>query len=256
MKKRLIFLGLLLPLLQVSAQLPDAGQIMNKCRDLTLTGSMSATLSLSITEKNGASRNRTISMTTKSFPDGLEKRFIKFMEPADVRGTAMLIVDNKIITDEIWIYLPALKKTRRIVSSEKGKSFMSSEFSNADMGSPPISDFVNQHETGSGSNKLWIIESTPVNEDKADEYGYSKKVSYISMDNCQVKKIEFYNFDNELFKTIEIKGIYPLPEGKYLVKDMIANNLVTNRRSEISLSNINDKAKVEDSYFSIQNLER
>ena len=217
---------------------------------------MSATMSLSITEKNGASRSRAISMTTKSFPDGLEKRFIKFMEPADVRGTAMLIVDNKILADEIWIYLPALKKTRRIVSSEKGKSFMSSEFSNADIGSPTISDFVNKHVTGSGSNNLWIIESTPVNDDKADEYGYSKKVSYISMDNCRVQKIEFYNFDNELFKTIEIKGIYPLPEGKYLVKDMIANNLVTNRRSEISLSNINEKVKVEDSYFSIQNLER
>jgi hypothetical protein len=217
---------------------------------------MSATLSLSITEKNGASRSRTISMTTKSFPDGLEKRLLKFMEPADVRGTAMLIVDKKTAANEIWIYLPALKKTRRIVSSEKGKSFMSSEFSNADISSPPIADFVNQHATGSGSNNLWIIESTPVNEDKANEYGYSRKISYISMDNCQVKKIEFYNFDNELFKTIEIKGVYPLPEGKYVVKDMIANNLVTNRRSEISVSNINEKAKVEDSYFSIQNLER
>ena len=53
----------------------------------------------------------------------------------------MLIIDNKNIADEMWIYLPALKKTRRIVSSEKGKSFMSSEFSNADMSSPTLSDF-------------------------------------------------------------------------------------------------------------------
>jgi len=58
-------------------------------------------------------------MTTKSFQNGIEKRFIKFMEPADVRGTAMLVVDNKDISDEMWIYLPALRKTRRIVSSEK-----------------------------------------------------------------------------------------------------------------------------------------
>ena len=50
-------------------------------------------------------------MTTKSFPDGLEKRFIRFIEPADVRGTSMLIVDNKNSADEMWIYLPALKKT-------------------------------------------------------------------------------------------------------------------------------------------------
>jgi hypothetical protein len=229
---------------------------MNKCRDLSLAGSLSTTLSLSITEKNGASRNRTISMTTKCFSDGLEKRFIKFMEPADVRGTAMLFIDNRNSADEIWIYLPALKKTRRIVSSEKGKSFMSSEFSNADMSSPTLSDFENKHIAGSGSNNQWIIESTPVNEDKADEYGYSKKISYISMDKYQIMKMEFYNFDNELFKTIEIRSVHPLHDGKYMINDMLASNLLTNRKSEILFSNINEQAKVEDSYFTVQNLER
>ncbi len=247
---------MILPLLQVSAQQPDAGQIMNKSRDLSLIGSMSATINLSITEKNGASRNRTIAMTTKSFPDGLEKRFIKFIEPADVRGTAMLVVDNKNIADEMWIYLPALKKTRRIVSSEKGKSFMSSEFSNADMSSPALSDFASRHTLNSGTNNQWIIESIPVDEDKADEYGYSKKISYISMDKYQVKKMEFFNFDGELFKTIEIKSIHPMTDGKYMIQEMIASNLVTNRKSEIIFSNIDDQVKVDDTFFTVQNLER
>jgi len=195
-------------------------------------------------------------MTTKSYPEGLEKRFIKFIEPADVRGTAMLVVDNKNSNDEIWIYLPALKKTRRIVTSEKGKSFMSSEFTNADMSSPALSDFNNRHSNKSGTNNQWIIESTPVNDDKADEYSYSKKVSYISMDKSQVLKMEFYNFNNELFKSIEINGIHPLTDGKYLVKDMIAYNLVTKRKSQILFSNIKDGVSVDDSFFSLQNLER
>ena len=229
---------------------------MSKSRDLSITGSLSAKINLTITEKGGATRNRTISITTKSYPDGLEKRFIKFIEPADVRGIAMLVVDNKNTADEMWIYLPAFKKTRRIVTSEKGKSFMSSEFTNADMSSPTLSDFINKHLDKSGINNQWIIESTPINDNKADEYGYSKKVSYISIDKNQVLKMEFYNFDNELFKTIEIKNIYPLTDGKYLVKDMIASNLFTNRKSEISFSNINNGVKVEDSFFSIQNLER
>jgi len=246
----------LLLLFRVSAQLPDADQIMNKSRDLTLIGTMQATISLVITEKNGATRNRKISMTTKSFPDGLEKRLIKFIEPADVRGTSMLIVDNKNTSDEIWIYLPALKKTRRISSSENGKSFMSSEFSNADMGSPAFSDFKSRHLEGSGSNNTWIIESTPISDDKADAYGYSKKISYISMDKYQVVKMEFYNFDNQHYKTIEIKAFHNLPEGKYMVSDMMASNLVTNRKSEILFSNIVDKVQVEDAYFSVQNLER
>lgn len=242
--------------MQVAGQQPDAGQIMNKSRDLSITSSLSANINLTITEKGGASRNRTIAMTTKSFADGLEKRFIKFIEPADVRGTAMLVVDNKNSADEMWIYLPALKKTRRIVSSEKGKSFMSSEFSNADMASPAISDFVHKHLGKSGMNNQWIIESTPVNEDKADEYGFSRKISYINMTSNQVQKMEFYNFDNELFKIIEIKSIFPLSDGKYMVKNMVASNLNTNRKSEILFSNISEGVKVDDSNFTIQNLER
>jgi hypothetical protein len=245
-----------LSLLRISAQQPDASEIMSRSRELTLTGSMSANIHMSITEKNGTLRSRTLAMATKTFEDGQEKRFIKFLEPADVKGTAMLIIDNKNIADEMWIYLPALKKTRRIVSSEKGKSFMSSEFSNADMSSPTLSDFNNKHLEGSGKSDQWIIESTPTSEDKADEYGYIRKISYISADRYQVQKMEFYNFDNELFKIIEIKAIYPLKDGKFIVKNMLANNLLTGRKSEIELTNIAVGGSVDDAVFSLQNLER
>ncbi len=252
----MILLLLILPLSLASAQLPDAEQILNKSRELSLTGSMSATINLFITEKNGQSRSRTISMITKTFSGGLEKRMIKFIEPPDVRGTAMLVVDNKTSADEMWIYLPALKRTRRIVSSEKGKSFMSSEFTNADMSSSTLSDFVNRNLPESGINNLWIIESSPADVDKEDEYGYSRKVSYIDMINYQVIKMEFYNFDNELFKTIEIKSVHEMPEGKYMIRDMIACNHITNRQSEIVFSNIKEQVTVDDTFFTVQNLER
>jgi hypothetical protein len=229
---------------------------MSNSRDLSITGSLNANVVLTITEKGGSTRSRTISMMTKSYTDGLEKRLIRFLEPADVRGTAMLVFDNKNSSDEMWIYLPALKKTRRIVTSEKGKSFMSSEFSNADMSSPAISDFTHRHMENSGNENQWIIESTPVNEDRADEYGYSRKVNYVSMDKNQVQKMEFYNFDNEIFKVVEIKSFFPLSDGKYMVRNMVANNLNTNRKSEILFSNISEGVKVEDSNFTIQNLER
>jgi hypothetical protein len=256
MKKEAILVTLLLPLLQAAAQQPDAESIMNKSRELSIIGSLSAAVHLTITEKNGSSRNRTISMLTKSYPDGLEKRLVKFTEPADVRGTAMLVVDNRDIADEMWIYLPALKKTRRIVTTEKGKSFMSSEFSNADMSSPPLGDFKHKHLEKSGSDNLWIIESIPVNDDKQDEYGFSRKISYVSMEKNQVQKMEFYNFDNELFKIIEIKSIFPLERGKYLVKDMMASNLITGRKSEILFSDIHEGIVVEESNFSFRNLEK
>jgi hypothetical protein len=256
MKKRIILSLLLLPLLQAPAQLPDAGQIMSKSRDLTLTGSMSSTISLIITEKNGSIRNRTFSLITKSFSDGAEKRMIKFLEPADVKGTGLFIVDNKNSQDEMWIYLPALKKTRRIVTSEKGKNFMSSEFSNSDMTSPALSDFSYKHVASSGENKQWIVESTPVSPEKADEYGYSKRITYLNSETCRVKKMEFYNFNNQLYKIIEVKSVQPLEEGRYLIKDMKVNNLSSGRSSELVFNKIATNAKIEDPVFSLQNLER
>ncbi len=256
MKTKIIAVLLLFLVFRAAAQEPDASVIMNKTRELSLAGSMSANINLTIVEKNGTSRSRTISMTTKSYAEGQEKRFIKFLEPADVRGTAMLIIDNSNSADEMWIYLPALKKTRRIVSSEKGKSFMSSEFSNADMSSPALTDFTYKHLEGSGKNGKWIIESKPIDEEKADEYGYSRKISYLKMEKYQVEKMEFYNFDNELFKIIEIRGIHQLPDGKYMVKDMAAENLLNKRKSEIIMSKIVEGGKVDDSVFSLQNLEK
>ena len=256
MKTTAILLGILLPLMPAPAQQPGAVEIMNLSRELSIVPSLSATLRLTITEKSGSARNRTISMTTKSFAGGLEKRLVRFMEPADVRGTAMLIVDNMNSSDEMWIYLPALKKTRRIVSSEKGKSFMSSEFTNADMTSPTVSDFNHRLIGDPGAEGHWIIESIPVNDNKADEYGYSKKVSHISKDKYEVMKMEFYNFDNELFKVIETKATFPMKDGKYMIKNMVASNLKTGRKSEILFNNITEGSKVDDSVFTLQNLQQ
>lgn len=252
----MILLLLFLPLLQAMLQQPDADDIIGKSRELTLTRSMSASISLVITEKNGSIRRRSISMLSKSYPDGSEKRLVRFLEPPDVRGTSMLIVDNENTDDEMWIYLPALKRTRRIVSSDKGKSYMSSEFTNADMSSPPPSDFTNRHLSNSGENKLWVIESTPVNEEKSDEYGYSRKVSFIASDSWQVRKMEFYDFDNKLFKTIEIKAVQPGSDGKYVIKDMVATNFSNGRSSEISMENVSFDTAIDDASFTVRNLER
>jgi outer membrane lipoprotein-sorting protein len=249
-------LAILLPLLQASAQNPDATQVMMKCRDLSITGSMTGKMNLIITEKNGSIRNRTLSMTSKSYEGGLEKRLIRFLEPADVRGTAMLIIDNRDIPDEMWIYLPALKKTRRIVTSEKGKNFMSSEFSNADMSSPALSDFSFKYINTDRSGDQWVIESIPASDDKADEYGFSRRISYIDKDSYQTKKMEFYGFDNHLFKVIEIRDVILLRDGKYMIRDMAASNLLNGRKSEIVFSYLSEGTDIDDSVFTLRNLER
>lgn len=221
-----------------------------------MSGNMQSTVTLTITEKNGSVRTRKVNMYTKDYDD-TEKRMIKFLDPADVRGTAMLIIDNKDAQDEMWIYLPALKRTRRIVSSEKGKSFMSSEFSNADMTSGSNDDFVISHMPGSGENGEWIIESKPVNDEKADEYGFSRKVTYLDKNDLKIKKIDFYNFDGNLFKTIEIVATQP-QTGKpgYIMTEMYAVNHINGRSSRIKFDQVNTSAVIPDNTFTVDNLSR
>lgn len=235
---------------------PDAASVIEKSRELTMTGSLKAAIGMTITEKNGAVRSRSIGMSSKSYGDGTEKRLIRFLAPADVKGTALLIIDKLSEADEMWIFLPALKKTRRISGAEQGKSFMSSEFSNADMSSPPPVDFKYRHLAGSGSDGKWIIESLPASDRLADEYGYSRKISHLDSANLYIQKMEFYNFDNKLFKVIEIRAVEALKNGKYLIKDMKAENLLTGRASEIKFSSIEADTGIDDSVFTLQNLAR
>jgi hypothetical protein len=231
---------------------------MDKSRDLTMSGNIQSTVSLTITEKNGSVRTRKLNMITKSYNDGTIKRMIKFLEPADVRGTAMLIIDNKNTQDDMWIYLPALKKTRRIVSTEKGKSFMSSEFSNADMSSGSNADFTIRHLPESGKAGTWVIESVPLNDEKASEYGFSRKVTYLEIGSLKTKKIDFYNFDDELFKTIEILATIPGPGsgGNYIMTEMFARNHLNGRTSRVLFDQVDASATISDNTFVVENLAR
>ena len=239
------------------AQLSDPVQLMDRSRDLTMSGNIQSTVTLTITEKSGSVRTRKLNMSTKSYDDGTIKRMVKFLDPADVRGTAMLIIDNQNAQDDMWIYLPALKKTRRIVSTEKGKSFMSSEFSNADMSSGSNADFTIRHMPESGKNDTWVIESVPVTDEKADEYGFSKKVTFLDKKSLVTKKIDFYNFDNELFKTIDIVATQPLTgkEG-YIMTDMLAINHLSGRSSRVKFDQVNTSVSIPDNTFVADNLSR
>jgi hypothetical protein len=219
-------------------------------------GSLKSTMTLTIYEKNGATRVRTITMATKTY-GSTEKRMIKFLEPAEVRGTALLIVDNDDSQDEMWIYLPALKRTRRIVSNEKGKSFMSSEFSNADMSNAPLSDYKISHFPSSGQNGQWVIESKPVSEEKADEYGYSRKVTYLNKSDLKITKIDFFNNEDVLLRTIDILSSQPREDKEgYIMTEMYVKNNLNGRSSRIKYNELNTSSVIPDNTFVVENLTR
>jgi hypothetical protein len=255
---RRIAMGLILALLvSISASAQNARQIVKNSLDVVKVSSFEAVSTLTITDAKGNTRIRKSAMASMSLPDGTEKRIIKFTSPAEVSGTGILIFDYEEKSDDMWIYLPALRKTRRIVSREKSKSFMGSEFSNANMTAPGLDDFTyillgKDSYEGKSCAK---VESIPVNEDLMDEYGYSKSISWIDESKFLVYQIHYFDFNGELFKTITNSDFRELDKGKYMVTGMKANNLENMRSSEMLMEQVS-VTKTDPSYFTVAYLEK
>jgi outer membrane lipoprotein-sorting protein len=240
----------------------DAKSIVNKSFTVNKMTGSEAISKLIIRDAKGRERIRKTSMATKMYDNGkTEKKIIRFLEPADVKGTSMLTFDYQSKDDDMWIYLPALRKTRKIVSSEKGKSFMGSEFTNADMVMPNVEDFNFKMISANakiGEVVCWKIEMMAKDDDIMDEYGYSKRVVWIGKKDYVVRKAEVYDIDDELLKNMTVKKIKMVDtkNKKYAPTHMVIKNVQNDRSSEMIIEKIIYNPNVKDEYFSIAYLER
>ena len=218
---------------------------------------MEMTMTLKIYDAKGRERIRQIATASKKFGD-INKTIMKFTAPADVKGTAILIYDNKNKDDDMWIYMPALRKTRRIISSEKGKSFMSSEFTNADMSKPNMNDFdytILSSETYNGYS-CWKIETSCKDEDIEDQNGYSKRIAWIEKETYLCHKIEFYDLSGELHKIQSIKQYKKQSNGKYFAFYMEMENKQNGRKSVIIINKFQIGSTLTENIFTPAMLEK
>ena len=146
-------------------------------------------------DKSGKKRLRDLKSYSKDFGAD-EHRVLFFKSPADVRNTAFLTYDyddpNK--DDDQWLYLPALKKVKRIPSADKSSSFMGSDFSYFDMTDRDLEDydFKLLKETKVRGKPAWVIEAIPRNDKVIKESGYVKSIGIVRKDNyVVVRSIQF-----------------------------------------------------------------
>ena len=240
---------------------PDGRSIMERSREVSKLDGMEAVSTLRIYDAKGRERVRQTSMASRLYDNGAtEKRIIRFLSPAEVKGTGMLIYDYDEKNDDMWIYMPALRKTRRIISNEKSKSFMGSEFSNADMAAPSLEDF-HYRVTGSDAvdgTECWMVEVLPVNEEIMDEVGYERQLAWIGKKDFVFRKAEYYDADDELIKQMlstDVKQIEPSGK-KYLATRMEMTNMQNGRKSVMTIDKIQYNPDVKEEYFTLGYLER
>lgn len=246
--------------LPLNAQTGNYGkEIMRKSRDASKLAGVEAIIRLRTVDARNRERIRKITMASRT-EGNVEKRIIKFLEPPDVKGTGMLIFDYENKNDDMWMYLPALRKIRRIVSTEKSKSFMGSEFSNSDMAAPNLDDFTIR-KTGEeevGNTDCYKIEMTPVNENLAGEYGFSKKIVWIGKRDFVLRRAVCYDEEGEEQKTLTAGDITLLDpvHKKYMARQMTIVNKQNGRKSYLKMLQVKFNPDVNPDYFTTTYLRR
>jgi len=222
-------------------------QIVEKAYNLPSGDDQTSVLTMTLINKSGQSRVRKIQQFTKDLGD-TEKSIMFFLSPADVKNTSFMnwsYDGDK--SDDQWIYLPALKKVKRISSDSKSDYFMGSDFTYDDLGDRKLDADVHKllkQETLDGK-ACYVVESVSKDED----YMYSKTKTWIRKDNFVGVKKEFYDEDGELLKILTIKKVEKI-EGLWIITHSEMKNIQKNHKTTIKLSNIKINTGVPASKFS------
>ncbi|MCK5839805.1 MAG: outer membrane lipoprotein-sorting protein, partial [Bacteroidales bacterium] len=148
--------------------------------------------------------------------------------------------------DDQWIYLPALKKVKRISSDSKSDYFMGSDFTYDDLGDRKLDDDTHEllrEETIDGVD-YYVVESIPKDED----YMYTKTTTWIRKDNFIGLKKEFYDEDEDLLKILHIKKFEEI-SGFLIITNSEMQNVQKNHKTKMILSDVNINTGIPDSKF-------
>lgn len=182
-----------------------------KQRDLGWKDSQ-AEMEMVLSNQHGETSVRQMHLKSMEQENDGDKSLNIFDSPNDVKGTAFLTFSHSTKNDEQWLYLPALKRVKRISSRNKSGSFMGSEFSFEDLTSFEVEKYTYKYikdETVNGVD-TWVVENYP-----KDKYsGYKRRITWIDKSEYRTQKIDFYDRKDSLLKTLTMSD-YKLYVNKY-----------------------------------------
>ncbi|MFT7673456.1 MAG: outer membrane lipoprotein-sorting protein [Gammaproteobacteria bacterium] len=160
-----------------------------------------ADMEMTLKSKNGNASTRIIRIKTLEVDGDGDRSLSQFDEPADVKGTAMLTFSHGLDADDQWLYLPALKKVKRISSRNKSGPFMGSTFAFEDLGSQEVEKYTYKYlrDEACGSLQCYVIERFPAYKHS----GYTRQIAWLDQEGYRMVKAEFYDRKKSLLKTLE-----------------------------------------------------
>lgn len=224
-----------------------------KKRDLGWKDS-TADMQMLLRNKQGQESTREIAMKTLEVLNDGDKSLTIFNKPRDVKGTAFLSFSHPVEADEQWLFLPALKRVKRISSRNKSGPFMGSEFAFEDLSSFEVEKYTYKYLTEEELNGKphFKVEQYPVDENS----GYTKRIVWIDTQEYLAHKVDFYDRKGSLLKTLTFTGYK-----QYLSKHWRADkqemiNHQSGKSTELNWSNYVFKTGLSESDFNRNSLKR
>jgi outer membrane lipoprotein-sorting protein len=204
--------------------------------------------------KQGQESIREIKMKSLEIQNDGDKSLTIFNKPRDVKGTAFLSFSHPVDADDQWLFLPALKRVKRISSRNKSGPFMGSEFAFEDLSSFEVEKYTYKYlgeETINGLS-MFKVEQYPVDENS----GYTRRIVWLDTQEYRVHKIDFYDRKNSLLKTLSFTDYK-----QYLAKHWRADkqemlNHQNGKSTELQWNNYAFKTGLSDSDFNRNSLKR
>ncbi|MCZ6619949.1 MAG: outer membrane lipoprotein-sorting protein [Gammaproteobacteria bacterium] len=188
-------------------------------------------LEMILRNSRGGESRRLLRIKQLEKPDDGDKLLIVFDTPKSLKGSALLSFSHRVEPDDQWLYLPAVKRVKRIASRNKSGPFLSSEFAFEDLTLQEVEKFTYRflREETLDDRQCFVVQRQAV-----DKYsGYSKQIVWLDTGEFRIHKIEYFDRRGDLLKTLTVQG-YRQPDGRHWKADrMFMQNHQTRKSTEL-----------------------
>lgn len=218
-------------------------------------GSIEVILTMNLKNANGQTSSRKmINKTLEQSSDG-DKSMIIFNSPKDVKGTSMLTYTHKVGSDDQWLFLPAIKRIKRISSNNKSGPFMGSEFAYEDLSSQEVEKYTYKFlkEDNLNGDKNFVVERDPVDP----KSGYKKQIAWYNANkDYRIEKIEYYDRKGALLKTLVYNDYKLYAKKHWRAGEMVMTNHQSNKETQLLFEGYQFGVGLADNDFSQNSLKR
>jgi outer membrane lipoprotein-sorting protein len=213
-----------------------------------------ASMKMLLRNKQGQESTRDIRVRTLEQVDDGDKSLTIFDQPADVKGTAFLSFTHKTGPDDQWLYLPALKRVKRISSRNKSGPFMGSEFSYEDLSSQELEKYTYKYVRDDMFQGMdcFVIERDPVDEHS----GYTRQEVWIDKAEYRPQQIVYYDRKNAKLKTLVFSDYRQYLDTYWRAHVMEMENHQTGKSTRLTWSDYQFQTGLTERDFNRNNLDR